>query len=181
MGSGQLEVWLWQDAQLRGDRFDQDAWLAGLFAGPVELVTGDHPAITSGDTVLSLADRRVVSPDLPLMVTWWQLDSLVDGELVSSVPRGVVAYLRFQGTEVEVYDGCNAGGGPAAVDGSQITFGDRTQTLRGCLGSAGEVAESVAAVLSARTTFHIEERALQITRGDRTLGFRAVDGPPAHD
>jgi MEDS: MEthanogen/methylotroph, DcmR Sensory domain len=30
IGSGQLEVWLWQDAQLRGDRFDQDVWLASI-------------------------------------------------------------------------------------------------------------------------------------------------------
>ena len=30
MGSGQLDVRLWQDAQLRGDRFDQDAWLASI-------------------------------------------------------------------------------------------------------------------------------------------------------
>jgi len=30
MGSGQLELRLWQDAQLRGDRFDQDAWLASI-------------------------------------------------------------------------------------------------------------------------------------------------------
>jgi MEDS: MEthanogen/methylotroph, DcmR Sensory domain len=30
IGSGQLEVRLWQDAQLRGDRFDQDAWLASI-------------------------------------------------------------------------------------------------------------------------------------------------------
>src|SRR5919109_2871545 len=30
MGSGQLEVRLWQDAQLRGDRFDQDACLASI-------------------------------------------------------------------------------------------------------------------------------------------------------
>ena len=29
-GSGQLEVWPWQDAYLRGDRFDQDAMLALL-------------------------------------------------------------------------------------------------------------------------------------------------------
>jgi hypothetical protein len=28
MASGQLEVWAWQDAYLRGDRFDQDAMLA---------------------------------------------------------------------------------------------------------------------------------------------------------
>jgi len=30
MGAGQLEVRLWQDDQLRGDRFDQDAWLASI-------------------------------------------------------------------------------------------------------------------------------------------------------
>jgi hypothetical protein len=30
MGSGQLEVCLWQDAQLSGERFDQDVWLASI-------------------------------------------------------------------------------------------------------------------------------------------------------
>lgn len=162
-------------------RMDQDTWLAGLFAGPVELATGDHAALTSGDTVLSLADRRVVSPDLPLTGTWWQLDSLVDGEQAASVPRGVVAYLRLIGSRVEVYDGCNAGGGPVEVDGQRIVFGDRLTTTRGCLGDSGDVARAVGAVLSGHTTFHIEERTLQITRGERTLAFRAVDEPPAHD
>jgi hypothetical protein len=28
MGSGQLEVWPWQEGPLSGDRFDQDTWLA---------------------------------------------------------------------------------------------------------------------------------------------------------
>jgi MEDS: MEthanogen/methylotroph, DcmR Sensory domain len=30
MGTGQLEVWPWHDGPLRGDRFDQDTWLAGF-------------------------------------------------------------------------------------------------------------------------------------------------------
>ena len=30
LGSGQLEVCLWQDAQLSGARFDQDVWLAAI-------------------------------------------------------------------------------------------------------------------------------------------------------
>jgi len=162
-------------------RMDQDAWLAGLFAGPVELATGDHAALTSGDTVLTLADRRVVSPDLPLEGTWWQLDTLADGEVASSVPSGVVAYVRIRGSSVEVYDGCNSGSGPVEVGAGHLVFGDRVTTLRGCLGPGGVVADTVAAVLSGHTTFHIEERTLQITRGDRTLGFRAVDEPPAHD
>lgn len=162
-------------------RMDQDSWLAGLLNGPVELVTGDHPALRSGHTVLTLADRRAVSPDLPLAGTWWQLDSIVDDEVASSVPAGVVAYVRFQGGDVDVYDGCNSGSGPVRVGGSDLVFGDRVQTLRGCLGSAGDVADSVAAVLSGRTTFRVEERTLEITRGDRTLGFRAVEKRPAHD
>jgi heat shock protein HslJ len=162
-------------------RMDQDTWLAGLFAGPVELATGDHAALTSGDTVLSLADRRVVSPDLPLAGTWWQLDTLVDGGVAGSVPTGVVAYLHFQDGVAEVYDGCNGGGGPVEVDGHRIVFGDRTTTTRGCLDVDGHVADAMAAVLVGTTTFHIEERTLQVTRGDRTLGFRAVNEPPAHD
>jgi MEDS: MEthanogen/methylotroph, DcmR Sensory domain len=30
MGTGQLEVWPWQDGPLRGGRFDQDIWLASF-------------------------------------------------------------------------------------------------------------------------------------------------------
>jgi hypothetical protein len=30
MGTGQLEVWPWQDGPLRGSRFDQDTWLASF-------------------------------------------------------------------------------------------------------------------------------------------------------
>jgi hypothetical protein len=30
MGTGQLEVWPWQDGPLRGGRFDQDVWLASF-------------------------------------------------------------------------------------------------------------------------------------------------------
>jgi hypothetical protein len=30
MGTGQLEVWPWQDGPLRGDRFDQEIWLASF-------------------------------------------------------------------------------------------------------------------------------------------------------
>src|SRR5919198_148628 len=30
MGTGQLEVWSWQDGPLRGGRFDQDSWMASF-------------------------------------------------------------------------------------------------------------------------------------------------------
>jgi heat shock protein HslJ len=170
-------------------RMDQDTWVAGLFAGPVELRTGADTRLTSGDVVLALADREQVSPDQPLTGTTWLLDSIGAGGpdgAVSSVPAGVVAHLTVEGDSASVYDGCNEGSGPVQVDAVQvgegrIDFGDRVQTLRGCVDDRQIVANAIAEVLAGETTFVIEEKSLRITRGDSSLGFRAVDELPDHD
>lgn len=165
-------------------RMDQDTWVAGLFAGPVALRTGADPSLTSGDVVLALADREQVSPDKPLRGTKWLLDSIGAGGpdgAVSSVPAGVVAYLTVEKDSVSVYDGCNGGSGPVQVEGDRIDFGDRVQTLRGCIDDRQAVANAIAEVLAGATTFTIEEKSLRITRGDSSLGFRAVDELPDHD
>lgn len=170
-------------------RMDQDTWVAGLFAGPVELRTGTDASLTSGEVVLALADREQVSPDKPLEGTTWLLDSIGTGGpdgAVSSVPAGVVAYLTLEDDSVSVYDGCNEGSGPVQVDPVQdgegrIDFGDRVQTLRGCVDDRQVVANAIAEVLAGETTYTIEETSLRIIRGDSTLGFRAVEELPDHD
>lgn len=155
----------------------QDAWVAGLFAEPVQLRTGNDAAIISGDVVLALTDREEASPDKPLTGTEWRLDSIGEGGAdgaVSSIPQGVTASFTI-GSDgaVEVFDGCNGGSGPVTVAGSTITWADRVQTLRGCSGASEEVARTVGEVLSGATTFTVEEKTLTITKGDRFLGFRA--------
>lgn len=165
-------------------RMDQDTWVAGLFARPVELRTGADASLTSGDVVLALADREQVAPDEPLEGTKWLLDSIGAGGpdgAVSSIPAGVVAHLTFEGGQAHVYDGCNEGSGPGRIDGDLIEFGDRVQTLRACLDDRQTVADAFAEVLTGETTYTIEEKSLRITRGDATLGFRSVAEFPAHD
>lgn len=164
---------------------DQDTWVAGLFAGPVQFRTGDDAALISGDVVLALVDREQASPDKPLTRTIWVLDSIgtsgPDGA-VSSVPSGVVGYVVFSGDSAGLYDGCNEGSAPATVDGSEITFGDRTSTLRGCSGDGvEEVQQAFSDVLAGTAAFEIEENRLTLTNGDRTLGFRAAEKLPQHD
>lgn len=160
---------------------DQDSWVAELFTRPVQLSTGADAAIISGDTVLALADRRTVSPDKPLVGTKWLLDTLYDADTASSVPRGVVAYLQVEGGTVSVYDACNGGSGPVEVRGDTIVFGDRLQTMRGCLRDDGGVEKAFGEVLAGSTTYTVTEGSLKITHGDSGLGFRAVATFPEHD
>lgn len=151
----------------------QDTWVAGLFAHPVRINLGKDATLTSGSVVLSLADRRTVSPDRPLVGTKWLLDTVYDGATASSVPKGDVAWVEFNrdGT-VSVNDGLNDGSGKVRVAGDRVTFADLAWTAVGCAGSCtvGNFAE----VFSGTSTFSITEGRLTLTHGAAGLGFRAV-------
>lgn len=156
---------------------EQDAWVAGLFEGPVQF-TGE--SVISGDTVLTLADRRDVSPDLPLVGTQWRLDGIGSGEgpdgSVASVPADArAATLRItENGRAEVYDGCNRGTGPAVVDenAGTVDFGARATTRMACPGTE-EVVDAVNDVLDGLTTYAITEKSLTLTNGDASLYFVA--------
>lgn len=157
---------------------EQDSWVAGLFERDVQLTTGADAALISGDVVLTLADRKEVAPDEPLVGTTWTLDSIGTGGAdgaVSSVPGAVPATLTFQddGT-VSVFDGCNQGAGPATVIGATIAWGTIGFTRKGCVDpGVQEVVEAFGEVIVGESTYLLEEKTLTVTTGDRFLGFRA--------
>lgn len=154
-------------------RTEQDAWLAGLFAKPVQLVTGSQPTIVSGSTVLAMAEREKVSPDKPLVGTTWRLDSVGTGDAVSSVPADLGATLRLTNSSVKVSDGCNTGEGRVTIDGATITFSHVLMSMLPCPTVRGDVRGALDAVLDGSVTYAITENVLTLTAGDRTLGFRA--------
>lgn len=155
------------------DRMEQDSWLAGLFERPVQFNDGSDAAVISGGTVLALADRRTVSPDLPLAGTDWVLNGTSEGDAASSVPSGTQPpTLRITDAgQAQVFDGCNRGSGPAEVDDDSIRFGPRMTTLSAC--SDQMIDAFVNAVLDGETSYTIEERSLTISNGDRSLTFVA--------
>lgn len=160
---------------------DQDSWVAGLFAQPVQLSTGAAPTLISGDVVLALSDREQVSPDRPLVGTTWSLDSIgsagADGS-VSSVPQDAEATLTLDadGTfRAEWYCG-------AAITGTVVqSSGALSWTREGVTQTdcpearpgVDDVARALVGTLTGPTTYRIEEKALWITKGERSLGFRA--------
>lgn len=158
---------------------EQDAWVAGLFAAPVQLMTGNDAAVISGDVVLGLVDRRTVSPDLPLTGTYWQLTGTGDAQTLSSLPAGVVAWFRITDGTVRLYDGCNSAAGSVRVAGQVVTWIEVVHQLRGCRDPAVQrVASAVVEVLEGDTSVKIDEGRLTVTKGSRSLTFAATDQRP---
>lgn len=161
---------------------DQDTWLAGLFAKPVQFTDGGSGAVISGRTVLAITERSNISPDRPLVGTTWLLETVYAEQMAGSVPHGLVAWVVFHadGT-VRISDGLNEASGAVRVAGDRVTFGDLAWTAVGCIRPATCSVGAVARVLSGTVTFAITEQHLTLTHGREGLGFRAVDRLPAHD
>jgi heat shock protein HslJ len=157
---------------------DQESWLSGtVFAAPlIASVGGDVLTLSRDGLELQLTDRAIASPDAALQDTAWQLDGIVTGQSVSSVPAGHTPTLtiRSDGT-VAVHTGCNGGRSSATVSGGTVTFGPLMTTKMACADAGGQQTEAaVLAVLRAAVAWSITEKTLTLTNGDHGLVYRAT-------
>lgn len=144
---------------------DQDEWLLGLLGdSPTYALDGDRLEISAAASVVELVDRAASEPAVPLQGTRWELDGLIDGDAVSSVPAGAGATLTFSAGDVELaVDGCNSGRGPADVESGTIVFGPLTSTRIGCAAPAAEVEAAMTAVLTGEVGYAVDAGALTLT------------------
>lgn len=148
------------------DRHAQDAWLSSfLGSGPDLTLTGNDLVLESAGTIITLLDREVADPDLPLAGTTWTVVSVISGEAVSSVPAGVTATLAFQADgRVTLKTGCNSGGGRFSSTADELRFSNLMMTLMGCDGPRGEMEGAVLRVLQAETvSYRIEAGTLELS------------------
>ncbi len=117
-------------------RMQQDEWLAQFLGEVTYTLKGDTLTLTNGPIQVTLLDKEVATPDLPLEGTRWILDGIVTGDAVSSVPVGVTASIRVSGGNVEVEAGCNQGGGTVEVAPGSLTFGPIAPDQDGLRGRA---------------------------------------------
>jgi heat shock protein HslJ len=159
-----------------GELMEQDTWLADLLtAEPALAADGDQVTLTTASTVLTLTDREVADPDRPLVGTPWRVDSLISGEMVSSVPAGAEASMTFgeDGT-VQVSPGCNRGSGSYTEGEGTVTVGPLALTRMACEGPRGELERAVLEVLEAGVLqVALTAASLTLTAGDTGLGLRA--------
>jgi heat shock protein HslJ len=151
----------------------QDQWLGSLLADVTLVQDGPNLTMTQGSTTLTLLDKTVATPDLPLEGTLWVLETIVQGDAASSVPVGVVASIRIVGAEMAVDTGCNTGRADVAVTPDSLTFGPMLLTKKACEGGAGMVEGAMTQVLDGTVVYEIEADRLVVNPRADGLVFRA--------
>lgn len=153
-------------------RHEQDEWLASvLTAKPAWTLDSTSLVLETDSVAIMLQDREVVFPDLELEGTRWTLDTLVDGDVASSMPQGISGSLRFVNGRVQVDTGCNRGTTTYELTGTTIRFGELGLTRKMCTPEAGRVQKHVVDVLSGEVTYEIESSRLTLGHGNKELGL----------
>jgi heat shock protein HslJ len=131
---------------------------------------GADLVVTGPDGSLRFAPQAPV-PDRELAGTAWTLDTLVDGEVASSVLGSPTLELAPDGT-VTGSTGCRGFVGTWEVAGDVLTL-DVTRDAIGCPEDLGGQDEQVLAVLDAAPHFAIDGDRLTLTaHGGRALVYR---------
>ena len=156
---------------------DQDTWLSALLTSrPNVALDGDTLTLTSDGTVLTLQDREVTNPDLPLEGTTWNVEGLISNDAVSTVPAGGrVPSLVLADGSVSVDTGCNRGNGGYELGEGEITFGPLATTRAACTDpAAAETERIVLATLTGTAAYEIEADMLTLRNGAEGLMLRAA-------
>jgi heat shock protein HslJ len=159
---------------------DQDDWLSAFLSGaPRVALDGERLTLSGDSATLELIEAAPDGPR-PIAGTRWRLTTLgrPDGT-VSSVPAGVkppTLLIDADGV-VELFAGCNSGGGRAEVrDDGFIDFGSIALTRMACGRSAMAVELAVVAMLDGRVAAGFSgEGDLSLARGGKHLVFAPED------
>ncbi|MFD4183312.1 META domain-containing protein [Rhodococcus sp. NPDC058514] len=161
-----------------GDTAGADQWMTALFeAGPAWDLDGDTLTLTTGDSSVTLVDKKVASPDRPITGTTWVVDQLISpSAITTSVALETAApnLLIADDGSVTGSPGCNRMTGTAQVAGDKVTFGPLATTLMACEPDVEEVERAVLNVLNGETTFTVDADHARVMRADGNgLGLRA--------
>ena len=157
------------------DRHAQDDWLVALLgSGPTIVRDDDKLTLTAGATVITLQDREVAEPDLPLVGTTWTVETVLLDDAAAPVPEDGVATLVFtEDGRIEVESGCNAGNGSYEATDRTVVVTELFMNLGLCQGARADLEQSVTNVVKVGVLpYSIDGDALRLVAGDAGLVLR---------
>jgi heat shock protein HslJ len=143
---------------------EQDMFVGSVLeASPSWRLDGDRLTITSGTTRLDMAAREAITPNEELTSTTWVLNTLIDGQVASSVPAGPQEMtLVFDGDTLTMKVFNHLQSEYTIVD-NLIVFGAGTVTEMAGSPEMIPVENAVFGVLVGEVTYEITANQLTIT------------------
>jgi heat shock protein HslJ len=147
-----------------GGRQEQDQWLATfLTGGPSIRLTGDELVLATGATEIRFLDRKLADADRQLTGTRWIVQSVIDRDTASSIPRDTIPHLTLSADGTFTGNaGCNELGGSAVTTATTIAFSDLFTTRMLCEPDRTRVEQAVLAVLHDTVTYEVDADQLRL-------------------
>ena len=155
-------------------RHDQDEFVAGvLSANPKWELTDGRLTIRTATTVFDMAAEDRTKRDLK--GTTWVLDTLVDGQVASSMPAGAPEVtLVFDGEKVVADTHCNGYTAEYTLAGDTVTFQPGMSTMMACAPEIMQLEKAVADALRDEVTYEITADRLTFTHpSGKGIGLHA--------
>ncbi|HEX6337024.1 MAG TPA: META domain-containing protein [Jiangellaceae bacterium] len=154
-------------------RHAQDEWLMDfLQSSPTWLLDGDRLTLSAGETEIVLLDREVADPDRPLEGTRWLVDTIISGDLASSMPAGTEgsAWFVVEGGRFTASSGCREFEGSVEVGDDTLRFGELVQTDPACAEEYRGVDEAMQTIFGDEVEYSIEAGRLTFTQVGGEVG-----------
>ena len=153
--------------------------VALLSAAPRVTFADGTVTVTSPNAMLALTDIDAADPASPFVGTVWILDTIVQGETASSLPRGLPKPIALTFTDTGDYvvdTGCNGVGGTYTKNGTTVRVKPGPSTLMACANPLGSLETSIGSFFATGTiTAKTDRHRLMLTAADGSgFGFAAA-------
>ena len=142
----------------------QEEWLKTfLMSRPSWQVDGDELTLTSGGTTITLLDKKIAEPDLPLDGIRWKVGTTItNADLRHHRYNTEPAWIRIDGEHLTGWTGCNELSGTVTRNNTELTFTGVTITDHTCTGETAEVQSEILATLGTAVTYDIDHNKLTL-------------------
>ena len=149
-----------------------------LDANPTVTLADATLTVASTTTTLTLVDLETVEPTAPFAGTTWTLDTIITGDVASSIPQGLTKPITLvfgADGRYTIVTGCNGLGGEFTRDGTKVTIKPGPTTLIGCPAPLDTLETTIGGVFSNHVIATIERQRLTVmAKSGNGLGFSAT-------
>ena len=155
---------------------EQDNWLVSFFtSGPSVVYESDTLTFSNSDATLIFQDEEVAVPDLNLQDISWEIDSYIDGEVVTTYNLQSTPNFMFasDGT-FSLNTGCNGASGTYTDTSGSLSISIDVITDAICEGDINTVEGHVFQIFNGNPSYEIDAQRITLTAGDKGISAYAI-------